>query len=83
MTLYVRVRVKDTKHEMDVPVVKAGRNPDKYTVIDPVPVGSPRAVKFYTGKKLAPVVPDVVETVDDRLTATTDVVVEDHRFSQA
>lgn len=80
MTEYLRVRASDTKHELDIPRVKAERNPDKYTVIDPVPVGAPRAVKFYVPRKSAPVVEPIVD--DERLTATgTDTV--DHRFSQA
>jgi hypothetical protein len=51
MTQYVRVRDKATKHLIDIPVAKAALLPDRYTVVDDVPVGAPREPELYVRKR--------------------------------
>ena len=51
MTQYVRVRDKKTRHLIDVPVAKATAQPDRFTVVDDVPVGAPREPELYVRKQ--------------------------------
>lgn len=51
MTQYVRVRDKKTRHLIDIPVAKAALLPDRYVVVDDVPVGAPREPELYVRKQ--------------------------------
>lgn len=64
MPKYVRVKVLDRKHIIDIPEAKAARFPDRYKVIDPVPVSVPRPAELFIPKpKRAEPVEEAVETV--------------------
>jgi len=54
MTLYVRVREKATKHLVDIPVAKAALLPDRFTIVDPIPVSVPREPELFVRKKAKP-----------------------------